>query len=250
MGFFVGAFIFFISVEYLAPQVPNEKIKNWFWICANLIIFPALIPTINKLFNYGLNLISMPTLLNLSEMQLAWQFLWFLLILDFIKYVHHYCLHHFDFLWKIHSVHHSSTSIDVTASFKISWFESITAIFISCLLGRLIHVDESLVLLTSYLIYFVCLWQHTNIDYTKLKLNFSRKLFITPLTHRIHHERLPGMKHRNLGLIFSFWDRIFGTYRDAPINSVFGIESDDYPYESDFRQFLYPFGSTKTSKTR
>lgn len=250
MVFSFGIFILFIVAEFFAPRIVSVKIKNWFWICANLIVFPVLVPTINELFNTALKLLNMPNLLNLSGLHLILQFLIFLLIVDFVKFVHHYYLHYFDFLWKIHSVHHSSTYIDVTASFKISWLESITAIFISCFLGRLVLVDESLVLLMSYLVYFVCLWQHSNIDYSKLKLEFTRKLFITPLTHRIHHERLPNMKHQNLGLILSLWDRVFGTYREIPINSAFGIESEDYPHDSNFRQFLYPFGPAKTSKTR
>lgn len=250
MLFSLVVFFIFIGGEFLLPRVSGKKINNWFWICVNLIIFPAFIPSLTFFFSSGLKQLGAPHLLNLSGLNFVLQFALFLLILDFVKYVHHYCLHKFDFLWKIHSVHHSSTLIDVTSSFKISWFESITAVFISSALGHLILVDVSLVLMMSYLVYFVCLWQHSNIDYSKLKLDFFRKLLITPLTHRIHHERLATMRHQNLGLFFNVWDRIFGTYRETPSNTAFGIESADYPYESDLKQFLYPFGPVKTSKTR
>lgn len=250
MVFSIGILVLFIIGEFWKPLFKTQKLRNWFWICANLIAFPFLIPHFNEYFNRFLKFLGAPSLLNISTMHIVFQFIVFLLIVDFIKYVHHYCLHHFNFLWKIHSVHHSSTSIDVTASFKISWLESLTAIFVNCLLGRLLLVDESIVLAMNYLVYFACLWQHSNIDYSSLKLDFTRKLLITPLTHRIHHERLEGMKHRNLGLVLSVWDRLFGTCQESPKSSVYGIESEDYPYESDIKQFVYPFGAAKTSKTR
>jgi sterol desaturase/sphingolipid hydroxylase (fatty acid hydroxylase superfamily) len=43
-----------------------------------------------------------------------------------------------------------------------------------------------------------------------------RRIFITPDVHHIHHSQELSDQTRNFGTVFSWWDRLFGTYRRAP----------------------------------
>jgi len=55
--------------------------------------------------------------------------------------------------------------------------------------------------------------EHGNID---LPLKVERLLggvFITPALHRQHHSREARLLDTNYGTIFSFWDRLFGSFR-------------------------------------
>jgi sterol desaturase/sphingolipid hydroxylase (fatty acid hydroxylase superfamily) len=42
----------------------------------------------------------------------------------------------------------------------------------------------------------------------------ARLFFITPTLHRIHHSARQEETDSNYGAVFSFWDHLFGTYRD------------------------------------
>lgn len=44
----------------------------------------------------------------------------------------------------------------------------------------------------------------------------ARWMILTPDMHRVHHSADEGESSRNFSSIFSWWDRIFGTYRAAP----------------------------------
>ena len=65
----------------------------------------------------------------------------------------------------------------------------------------------------------------------RINLRFLEPFLITPRLHRLHH--LPETENRNLGTIFTFWDRLRGTFiiADASTDSIFGVanEVETYP---------------------
>ncbi len=56
----------------------------------------------------------------------------------------------------------------------------------------------------------VNIWIHTNLW---VNLGPAEWLIITPNFHRVHHGAR-GLSNKNLGFVFTLWDRIFGTYVD------------------------------------
>ena len=65
---------------------------------------------------------------------------------------------------------------------------------------------------------FANFFEHGNIN---LPLRVERalgRLFITPALHRRHHSRESRMLDTNYGTIFSFWDRLLGSYGDNHSN--------------------------------
>jgi len=58
-----------------------------------------------------------------------------------------------------------------------------------------------------------------------------RVVLATPAMHRVHHSRELPETDRNYSNIFSFWDRLFGTYR-VPFQGeriAFGLDGCDAP---------------------
>ena len=52
-------------------------------------------------------------------------------------------------------------------------------------------------------------------------------VFVGPALHRSHHANDPAYYNKNFGIVFSLWDRLFGTYRRPPTDRThpvaFGI---------------------------
>jgi sterol desaturase/sphingolipid hydroxylase (fatty acid hydroxylase superfamily) len=90
--------------------------------------------------------------------------------------------------------------------------------------------------------------------HANVKTNFGlfKYVMVTPQSHRIHHSIDPRHRDKNFGVVFSFWDRMFGTlyphYDEYPET---GITDHRFPLEQDIRgmnliwnylhQLAYPF---------
>ncbi len=58
---------------------------------------------------------------------------------------------------------------------------------------------------------------NAQIEHANIKLNGNldrllQLLMVTPHMHKVHHSRDQGQTDSNYSNIFSFWDRVFGTY--------------------------------------
>lgn len=54
-------------------------------------------------------------------------------------------------------------------------------------------------------------WMHVNVSVHSKAIEM---IFITPSYHRIHHSSDPLHHNKNFAVLFTFWDKIFGTYLD------------------------------------
>ncbi|NRB40006.1 MAG: sterol desaturase family protein [Pseudomonadales bacterium] len=54
-------------------------------------------------------------------------------------------------------------------------------------------------------------WMHANVS---IHSKIIELVFITPAYHRIHHSRDPLHHNKNFAVLFTFWDKLFGTYLD------------------------------------
>lgn len=68
-------------------------------------------------------------------------------------------------------------------------------------------------------------WMHLNVRWG---WRWLERVFVTPRYHHVHHSADPAHYNCNVGIIFTVWDRLFGTFRD-PEDTVgkirFGIGS-------------------------
>lgn len=148
------------------------------------------------------------------------------LIHDFANYLIHRLFHTSEILWTFHKVHHYPTQLNYLGGTRSHPVEdSVTFIFTSlfaafCLsfllpVGpELFKVDDFLDkrhLLFITLVFWPRFFQRFN--HTKFPVSFGKvlnSLFVCPRYHIFHHTNFSS--NRNFGIIFSFWDRLFGTY--------------------------------------
>lgn len=71
-------------------------------------------------------------------------------------------------------------------------------------------------------------WMHLNVPWGSKALEW---FLVTPRYHHVHHSSNPQHYNFNMGNVFTFWDRLFGTFVDPDTlerkNMAFGI--DDAP---------------------
>jgi sterol desaturase/sphingolipid hydroxylase (fatty acid hydroxylase superfamily) len=158
--------------------------------------------------------------------------------LDFGNYFAHYLLHRSSLLWEFHKVHHSSRTLDWLATFRSHIVEQGLRRLVAPALLILAGFPLKVVALAGGLFIAWAIFNHSNL---RLNLRFLETVLLTPRLHRLHH--MSDTECRNLGTVFSCWDRFRGTLVIAETNetSVFGIagELETYP-QSWAAQFVEP----------
>lgn len=166
----------------------------------------------------------------LAVIDLPW---WLLTLVAFValdlgNYFAHYLLHRFSLLWEFHKVHHSSRTLDWLATFRSHIVEQSLRRLVAPALLILAGFPMKTVALAGGLFLSWAIFNHSNL---RLKLHFLETFLITPRLHRLHH--CPETESSNLGTVFTFWDRLRGTFlsADASADSLFGIgnEIETYP---------------------
>ncbi len=143
-----------------------------------------------------------------------WLFVLFgLMIMDFIgAWLIHWIEHKIKWMWKFHIVHHADLWVDTTTANRHHPGESVfRALF--TLLGVIIAgAPIWLVFVYQALSVFLSQFNHANISLPKSLDNIISWVIVSPDMHKVHHHFVQPLTDSNYGNIFSFWDRIFGTF--------------------------------------
>lgn len=149
-----------------------------------------------------------------------------MLLVDLNSYVFHRLYHRVPLLWRMHRVHHADTELDATSALRLHPFEflfqSLTQVTVLPLLG---------VSLTSFVLYFTFalpwfLLNHSNIKFPGWFERYGSWLLVTPNWHRVHHSAHQPETDSHYGDVFTLWDRLFGTDREADVEKMtFGLEN-------------------------
>ena len=162
------------------------------------------------------------------------------LILDVAAYAGHVLKHKIPLLWRFHRVHHSDASMDVTTGFRfhpvealISWAFLLPAIL-------LFGMPLLSILIFAGLYSLSALAQHANFAFPDWADRILRVIFVSPGSHRIHHSPVRERTDSNYGTLFSFWDRLFGTYKTPRLHpeTQFGLEQKQ---ETVYALLIDPF---------
>ena len=129
-------------------------------------------------------------------------------LFDLAIYWTHRWYHEVPFLWRFHSVHHSTEHLDWVSGFRNhpldgtliapAFFFLLAAGFSPELTGTLAVVQ---ILLGIFL--------HANVRW---RLRPLHRLVITPEFHHWHHANEPGAINSNYSVFLPLWDIAFGTY--------------------------------------
>ncbi|MFZ0061967.1 MAG: sterol desaturase family protein [Pyrinomonadaceae bacterium] len=134
------------------------------------------------------------------------------LALDLFAYFAHVLLHKSWLGWQFHRVHHSESTVDVTTAFRQHPGESVWRI-----LWQLAAILVFGIPLWVVIVYLILSALNAQMEHANVRMNgnldrFLRLIVVTPHMHKVHHSRDQRETDSNYSNIFSFWDRLFGTY--------------------------------------
>jgi sterol desaturase/sphingolipid hydroxylase (fatty acid hydroxylase superfamily) len=136
-----------------------------------------------------------------------------LLLMDLISaWFIHWIEHRVAWMWKFHVIHHSDQHVDTTTANRHHPGESVFRFVFTTLAVILIGAPIWLIFVYQTLSVVLTQFNHANIIMNKNLDLYLSYIFCTPNMHRIHHHYRQPYSDTNYGNIFSFWDRIFGTY--------------------------------------
>ncbi len=161
--------------------------------------------------------------LAITHVKLSWlTYIIAFIVLDFSGYVVHLINHKINFFWNSHIVHHSNQEFNLACALRQSVSVFVRLFAVLLLPAALFGVPAQVIAIIAPLHLFAQFWYHTqHIN----RMGFLEKIIVTPSHHRVHHAINKEYLDKNLGQIFIFWDKIFGTFqqelKDVP--PVYGI---------------------------
>jgi sterol desaturase/sphingolipid hydroxylase (fatty acid hydroxylase superfamily) len=138
------------------------------------------------------------------------------LSVDLIGYCIHRLSHLIKPLWNIHAIHHADEHVTALSGLLHHPLEPLVAYGLTLLLFVLIGMPVIVVLIYALIAALHNAFSHANISIPRQLEYILRLVIVTPDMHRTHHSVDMAEGNSNFGQIFSFWDRIFRTYKACP----------------------------------
>jgi sterol desaturase/sphingolipid hydroxylase (fatty acid hydroxylase superfamily) len=154
-----------------------------------------------------------------------------LLVLDFSFYVAHVSMHKLPALWRFHAVHHSDREVDVTTTIRQHPGEGVIRYAFLAIFALALGAAPGAFAVYRVATALIGLLEHANLR-APLALDRGLALVTTwPYMHKLHHSRVQAETDSNYGNLFSFWDRLFGTYTPSWLGArvSYGLDGLDEP---------------------
>lgn len=247
---FWGMIVLLSALEFLFPRYPEyaDRARRWptnlgLGILNGLIVSLAPVLTVwsaQWAASHGIGL--------LNWVAAPWwlALLGTVLIRSIAQYAFHRYLHKNPILWRLHRVHHCDVHLDASSALRFHPFEMmaniaflVPVIMVCGLSPGFLVVYETVAIVASLL-------THMNVRIPEALERNARRMLVTPGLHRFHHSENRAEADSNYGDIFSFWDRLFGTYcgqpRQAGKTLRFGLEDVSEESAGSFeRQLTLPW---------
>ena len=178
------------------------------------------------------------------------------LLTDFSVYITHYLQHKVPILWEFHKVHHSAEVLNPITLYRMHPVDMIfTGVVAAILLGGgfagFFYLTGEMPNAYEYMglniIVFLFYLFGYNLRHSHIWLAYPRwlsNILISPAQHQIHHSIEPKHFDKNMGLIFAFWDKLFGTlYVPAHYEKIsYGIsKAKPNPFNNVWEMYVTPF---------
>jgi sterol desaturase/sphingolipid hydroxylase (fatty acid hydroxylase superfamily) len=136
--------------------------------------------------------------------------------MDFGIWLQHVMVHAIPVLWRLHRVHHADLDYDLTTGARFHPIEIILSMLFKFVTILVLGPPVLAVILFEVILNGMAMFNHGNV---RLPLGLDgalRWMLVTPDMHRVHHSVEDDEANSNFGFNLSWWDRLFGTYRDQP----------------------------------
>ncbi len=147
------------------------------------------------------------------ELPLAVDIALTVLAFDLVDYLRHRLHHAWRPLWRLHQVHHLDEAVDVSTGYVHHPLEAVPMALTFAALTLLLSPSPEGYALRLLLAMGALAFHHANLA---LPPGLDRALSLvtpTPRTHRVHHARHVPWTDSNFGTVFTWWDRLFRTWR-------------------------------------
>lgn len=150
-----------------------------------------------------------------------------LLLLDLIgAYLVHVAEHAFRWMWRFHLIHHTDMHVDASTANRHHPGESVFRLLFTALAVLVAGAPFWLLIAYQSLSVLLAQCNHANIKLPPKADLLISIVFVSPGMHKVHHHAHQPYTDSNFGNIFSFWDRLFGTYRALPQADIeYGIDT-------------------------
>ncbi len=130
-----------------------------------------------------------------------------------VSYAVHVAMHKIPLLWRVHRVHHTDTEMDVSTTVRFHPLEFVISVPPVLAAVAALGIPPLAVILYELFDALMAVFTHANVRLPGGVERALRLVLVTPAMHRIHHSTLQPETDSNYGATFSWWDRLFGTYR-------------------------------------
>lgn len=137
------------------------------------------------------------------------------LALDLVIYLQHVMFHAVPLLWRLHRVHHADLGFDVTTGTRFHPVEILLSMGLKGFVIAALGPPPVAVLVFEVLLNATSMFNHGNVRIPERIDRVLRRFVVTPDMHRVHHSIEEDEANSNFGFNLPWWDRLFGTYREA-----------------------------------
>lgn len=212
VGLTVFVTFFLIALCTLAELVSQRRPFSWAARWPG-ILFGLLVPIFAVIVSMPLRAmwdrLGVPPLVSIDLPGLVGEaaaVLLLLLFVDFLKYWEHRFEHRF--MWPVHAVHHAEENLSAATSYSHP-LQFVPMFFLISVPMSLVEVGSvTTPMWVVGILTFMELFIHSP---TRVGLGPLRHLLVDGAYHRLHHSMEERHFDRNFSILFTFWDRIFGT---------------------------------------
>ena len=242
LGFFFGVFAIVALWELAAPRRVLTVSKTLRWssnlglVVLNTVVLRLLFPlaavgvaAFASENGWGL----------LNHFQVPWVIAVPLavIVMDFVIWLQHVMVHAVPLLWRLHRVHHADLDYDLTTGARFHPLEIILSMLIKFATISVLGPPVVAVVIFEVMLNATAMFNHGNIRLPGAVDRALRWVLVTPDMHRVHHSIEDDETNSNFGFSLTWWDRLFGTYReqarDGQIGMTIGIRDFTNPQEVD-----------------
>ncbi len=242
--------LIFSPIEVLWPAYRGQSVfrKEWlldigYFLSTHLPIqitsFLILLPAtqLTRIFGIPAVLAAVGSLPWVVQVFLA------ILVADLAEYVVHRLFHTVPFLWRFHSIHHSSQALDWIAGSRSHLVDDIAVRGFMLVPMMFIFPHDIIV---AYLLFVTihATWCHCNFGPT---LRWLEPVLIQPRYHHWHHTSQKEALDRNFAIHFPWIDKLFGTHylpADGSWPHTYGLFKETLP-AGFWAQAFHPFRRPK-----
>ncbi|RXR19387.1 sterol desaturase family protein [Flavobacterium amnicola] len=245
--------VIFVPIEIVFPKRKDQPTfhNEWrtdliYFTISHLFIqfFGTITQQPAKLFFGGMGLESVQHFI--QSMPFAVELFLAFFLTDLFQYWTHRFFHRHSFMWRFHSIHHSTENMDWLAGSRTHFID----IFVTRSMAfiPLYVLGFSTITFNVYVIFMAihAVLIHAN---TRINFGFLRYIIATPQYHHWHHCKNPKYYGKNFATIFPFIDKMFGTYY-LPKNvwpEDTGLLEAHFP-KGYVKQAVYPFTKSPFDK--